>query len=68
MDTLTPRKTVHYYDTNLHLILCGLRGFEARSTKHSRDVTCNACVGLLRDRPALAAASGSSSAAGSGAP
>jgi hypothetical protein len=55
MDALTPASKVHFYDTRLHQILCGLRGFEHRSTKHSRDVTCDACVGLLRERPAMPA-------------
>jgi hypothetical protein len=57
MDALTPAKRVHYFDTGLHRILCGLQGFEHRSTKHSRDVTCEACVGLLRERPASPAPS-----------
>jgi hypothetical protein len=51
MDALTSASPVHYYDTRLHRILCGLRGFEQRSTKHSRSVTCPACVGLLAKRP-----------------
>jgi hypothetical protein len=38
---------VHYFDTRQHRILCGLRGFEHRSTKHARNVTCEACVALL---------------------
>jgi hypothetical protein len=41
---------VHYFDTRLHRILCGLRGFEHRSSKHSRNVTCQACLGLLGKR------------------
>ena len=45
---------VHYYDTRAHTILCGLWGSDHRSTKHSRSVTCSACVGLLRERPRLA--------------
>jgi len=55
MDALAPAATVHYFDTTLRRILCGVQGLEHRSTKHSRDVTCDACVGLLRDRPAIAA-------------
>jgi hypothetical protein len=51
MDALTSASLVHYYDTRQHKILCGLRGFEQRSTKHSRSVTCHACVGLLAKRP-----------------
>jgi len=59
MDALTPASLVHYYDTRLHQILCGLRGFEHRSTKHSRSVTCHACVGLLGKRPTMGASSAS---------
>ncbi len=55
MNALTPNIPIHFYDTTQHQILCGLRGFDHRSTKHSRNVTCHACVGLLRERPALAA-------------
>lgn len=51
MDSLTPASTVHYYDTRLHRILCGVQGFDHRSTKHSRSVTCHACVALLGERP-----------------
>jgi hypothetical protein len=51
MDALTPAKLVHYFDTLHHRILCGVDGFDQRSTKHARDVTCDACIGLLRDRP-----------------
>jgi hypothetical protein len=59
MDALTSASLVHYYDTRLHRILCGLRGFEQRSTKHSRSVTCHACVGLLTKRPETLAPSAS---------
>jgi hypothetical protein len=52
MDALTPARLVHYFDTRLHRILCGLHGSDHRSTKHARDVTCDACIGQLRDRPA----------------
>ncbi len=51
MEDLKPVSVVHYYDTRLRETLCGLRGFEHRSTKHPRGVTCPACAGLLRDRP-----------------
>jgi hypothetical protein len=44
---------IHFYDTRTHGILCGVRGAEYRSTKHSRGVTCRACVGLLDARRAL---------------
>jgi hypothetical protein len=47
MNALTATPLVHYFDTRLHRILCGLRGFEHRSTKHARNVTCEACVALL---------------------
>ncbi len=58
MDALTPASPVHYFDTTLHRIACGVRGSDHRSTKHSRDVTCDACLGLLRDAPTLASAAG----------
>lgn len=47
MDALTLAAPVHYYDTSLRRILCGLRVSEHRSTKHSRNVTCTACLGLM---------------------
>jgi hypothetical protein len=50
MDTLTADSIIHYYDTRTRETLCGLRGFEHRSTKHVRGVTCDACVGLLHER------------------
>lgn len=50
MNALTPTKLVHYFDTLHHRILCGVDAFDQRSTKHSRDVTCDACIGLLRER------------------
>ncbi len=68
MDDLRPASTVHYFDTTLHRIACGVRGSDHRSTKHSRDVTCDACVGLLRDQPARSAAAIPSSAGTVGAP
>ncbi len=55
MSELTAASVIHFYDTGTHGILCGVRGAEHRSTKHSRSVTCHACIGLLADRPALAA-------------
>jgi hypothetical protein len=48
---LTAASVVHFFDTSTHRILCGVRGAEHRSTKHSRGVTCHACVGLLAERP-----------------
>jgi hypothetical protein len=56
MDALTPASLVHFYDTRAHGILCGVRGPEHRSTKHSRSVTCHTCVGLLVQRPEIPAA------------
>ncbi len=41
---------IHFYDVRLRETLCGLRGFEHRSTKHARSVTCPACIGLLHER------------------
>ena len=51
MDALSAVSLVHFYDTRLHQILCGVRGSDHRSTKHSRGVTCHACVRLLGERP-----------------
>jgi hypothetical protein len=64
MDALTAATVVHFYDTRLRETLCGLRGFEHRSTKYARGVTCPACVGLLHERPTPAAVD-SGAAAGS---
>jgi hypothetical protein len=50
MDTPTLESVIHFYDTRLHETLCGLRGFEHRSTKHAHGVTCAKCVGLLGER------------------
>jgi hypothetical protein len=60
MEALTPAELVHYYDTRQRRILCGLRGVEHRSTKHSRSVTCHACVGLLGERTAAVAGAAAS--------
>ncbi len=68
MDALTPTSVVHFYDTQLHRILCGVRGFEQRSTKHARSVTCRACVGLLGKQPAMPAPREQLSSAGEIAP
>jgi len=67
MDALMPTSLVHFYDTNQHRILCGLRGFEHRSTKHSRNVTCPSCVGLLGKRPTMAALGASDAPTGNAA-
>jgi hypothetical protein len=52
MDALNEVAPIHFYDTGVHQILCGLRGYEHRSTKHARGVTCHACVRLLGERDA----------------
>jgi len=57
MDTLTPESVIHFYDIRLRETLCGLRGFEHRSTKHAHGVTCAKCVGLLQERQPPPAAS-----------
>ncbi len=57
---------VHFYDTRLRTILCGLRGFEHRSTKHARGVTCPACLGLLGKRPPPSPQVGTEVGTGSG--
>jgi hypothetical protein len=54
MDALTPAALVHFYDTSSRAIACGVRGFDHRSTKHPRQVTCQACVALIGERPSLA--------------
>jgi hypothetical protein len=64
MDALTPATLVHFYDTRLHQILCGVRGFDHRSTKHPHGVTCHTCVKLLGERPTAAAPSEPASPAG----
>jgi hypothetical protein len=65
MDELspTPASPVHFYDTLSHRIACGVRGFDQRSTKYPRLVTCHTCVALLGERPSLAVAAGSEPAA-----
>ncbi len=64
MDAMMLVSPVHYFDTSLHRIACGVRGSDHRSTKHSRDVTCDACLGLLRDQPSTLASRTSSAATG----
>jgi len=51
MNALPAASLVHFYDTRLRAILCGLTGFQHRSTKHAHAVTCPACTGLLGKRP-----------------
>ncbi len=53
MTDLVAASVVHFYDTRTRGILCGVRGAEHRSTKHSRGVTCHACVGMLGERRML---------------
>ena len=57
MEALTPASLVHFYDTRSRRIVCGVSGFDHRSTKHPRQVTCRACVAILGERP-VAATSG----------
>lgn len=51
MNALTPTRLVHHFDIRLRRIACGLHGYDHRSTKHVRSVTCDACIGVLRERP-----------------
>jgi hypothetical protein len=67
MEALTPVSLVHFYDTRSRRIACGVSGFDHRSTKHRRQVTCPACVALLGERPSLAEAPGPDSDASAGA-
>ncbi len=62
-ETENAARVIHFYDTKLRETLCGLRGFEERSTKHARGVTCRACAGLLHERLTSAAPAPSGSAA-----
>jgi hypothetical protein len=63
MEAPASARLVHSFDTRLHQILCGLRGFEHRSTKHDRAVTCPACVKIIGAR-AVNGTSGSDLAPG----
>jgi hypothetical protein len=56
MQEVTDTEAVHAFDPQQHRILCGVRGYEHRSTKHARGVTCEACRELLRERDAAPAA------------
>jgi hypothetical protein len=56
MATTASPDLVHYFDTKRHLLLCGAGGFELRSTKHPRGVTCPACVELLAAKSTTAEA------------
>jgi hypothetical protein len=64
MEDLTPVSLIHFYDTHAHRIACGVVGFDLRSTKHPRQVTCQACIALLGERPSLATAPGADATAG----
>lgn len=44
--------TIHFYDTDRHVIVCGVPGFADRSTKHARSVTCRSCMTVLAERRA----------------
>ena len=61
---LTPVSLVHYYDTQAHRIVCGVSGRDHRSTKHPRQVTCQACVALLGERPFASGAADPAGTAG----
>lgn len=57
MDATTPAPVIHFYDTRLHAIPCGVTGAGLRSTKYVRGVSCEACIGVAgrrdgADRPA----------------
>jgi hypothetical protein len=67
MDDLTATNPIHFYDTTTHRIACGVSGSDHRSTKHPRQVTCQACVALIGERATAATAprtGGEPSAAG----
>jgi hypothetical protein len=50
MSAPTSVPVIHYYDPVAHGIVCGVGAADNRSTKHSRNVTCAACVALLAER------------------
>jgi hypothetical protein len=56
MEALNPSSPIHFYDTRARRIACGVSGLDHRSTKHPRQVTCQACAALVGDQPALAGA------------
>jgi hypothetical protein len=61
---LKPAAPIHFYDTLSHAIACGVRGPDHRSTKHPRQVTCEACVAMRSARQSLAGLPGREVAAG----
>lgn len=46
-------QVIHSYDTERHRVRCGMPGV-TRSTKHAGNVTCTACLELLRRAEAAA--------------
>jgi hypothetical protein len=58
MEAQAPASLVHFYDIHSRRIACGVSGADHRSTKHPRQVTCQACVALLGERPSLTEAPG----------
>jgi hypothetical protein len=63
MDDLIPASLVHFYDTRIRRIACGVSGYDHRSTKHARQVTCQACVALLGQHRSQAAESAAEASA-----
>jgi hypothetical protein len=64
MEELAPAALVHLYDTQTRRIACGVSGADHRSTKHPRQVTCQACIALLGKRTSLAEAADTDATAG----
>ncbi len=46
MEPVRSERVIHSYDTEHHRVVCG-RSSQQDSTKHSRDVTCLTCLGLM---------------------
>jgi hypothetical protein len=63
MEALTPASLIHFYDVRSRRILCGVSGFDHRASRHPRQVTCQACVALVGERPSLVTAPGRDGAA-----
>lgn len=59
MDKQTSNRPVHYYDTERHQVPCGAGMADEHSTKHARNVTCEVCIGVLREGEAEQAQGGS---------
>ncbi len=64
MEKRTSDRLVHYYDTELHRVLCGARKADDHSTKHARAITCGDCIALLRERAGAGASSGAAASHG----